>query len=348
MKRRAPAPLKTMLLLCALAPMTLARCGGSANDGGGIGTETGNPPAIDKAALRLEVTPDGVRLVGTPGAVTPGAEVRITNQRTGTSAATTAAANGSVELTISGEPRDVYEITVTRGGREVTITLTTADLPADLSSLSCDALGDALGNVMAATYAEADTSCTVDADCAETSWGGDCYFGCGASVLSGSAVDATAALGEQRIAGLCDEIEARSCGYPEPSCDRPELVLRCEQGQCVARAPGELTCNEQSSAAADRLATMRADTPLECTDDSECGLQRYSLSCVPDCGYEEAIAVRFRSLVDDTLLSIEQRICQPSRAGGCPPPLGPDCPAPDQPTVAVCMQGQCAVRYGEP
>ena len=351
MKRRAPTPLKTILLLCALAPMTLARCGGSASDASDdvlLGTETGNPPVIKKEALHLEVAPGGVRLIGTPGAITPGADVQVTNRRTGETVATSAAADGSVDLTLGGQTNDVYEVTVRRGGQSTTITLTGSDLPSDLSTLSCEALGNALGPVIAATYAEADHSCSVDEDCAERYWGEACYNRCGSEVLASSAVEATSALAEQRIAGLCSEIDARGCRNDAPPCvGASERVLRCEQGQCVGRALEELSCQDlRNYASLRRLEEMRS-ADRSCTSDDECTVARNGVSCFADCGVAEPISIYAVASVDGAVQYIEQTFCAQVDNADCPPqPVPPCAPGGPEPTVA-CVQGQCTLRYVE-
>jgi hypothetical protein len=347
MKLGVRAPL-TMLLLAALAPLTLARCGGSANDGGGLGTETGNPPVIKKEALHLEVAPGGMRLIGAPGAVTPGAEVRITNQRTGASAATNAAANGAVELAISGEASDVYEVTVSRGGQQATVTLTAADLPTDLSTLSCEALGNALGPVIAKTYAEADHSCAVDADCAERYWGEGCYNRCGSEILAASAVEATSALAEQRITGLCGEIEARGCRNDAPSCPPPSPhVLRCEQGQCVGREFDELSCEELSQEASRQRQAAAVAAPRSCAGDDDCALSRNDLSCIDNCGgFSAPVANDARDALESTIAQVEQNLCGQFERDACVVLLLPCVPAAGEPS-ARCEQGQCTVVYLE-
>lgn len=355
MKRRAHAPLTTMLLLCAIAPVTLTRCGGSASDGNGdvlLGTETGNPPVIKKEALHLEVAPGGMRLIGAAGAVTPGAEVRVFNQRTGESAATTAAADGSLELTISGNTSDVFEITVDRGGQTTTIRLTALDLPDDLSTLSCEALGNALSPVIAATYAEADHSCAVDADCAERYWGEGCYNRCGSEILAASAVEATSALAEQRIAGLCGEIDARGCRNDAPSCPGgPVRVLRCEQGLCVGRELGELSCQDlRSYASLRRLdALRRADR--SCSSDDDCTIARNGVRCFADCGVAEPIARTAVESVATAVTYVEDTFCNEVDNAGCPAQLVPPCPPPpESDPVARCVQSECVLVYleGEP
>lgn len=350
MKRRAHAPLKTMLLLCALAPFTLARCGGSANDPGHelLGTETGNPPVIKKEALHLEVAPGGMRLIGAPGAVTPGAEVRVTNQRTGASAATTAAANGSVDLSISGETSDVYEVIVTREGQQASVTLTMADLPSDLSTLSCEALGNALGPVIAATYADADHSCTIDADCAERSWGEGCYNRCGSEILAASAVEATSALAEQRITGLCSEIDARGCpNGPVPCVPSLQHVLRCEQGQCVGRELGELSCEDLSQEASRRRQAAAAKAPRDCNVDDDCALSRFNLSCLDNCGgFASPIASSAYDAVEAEIAQAEALLCGQFERDACVV-LALPCDPPAGEPSARCEQGECTVLYVE-
>lgn len=349
MKHRAHAPLMAMLL-CALAPAALTRCGGSADDPNGnqlLGTETGNPPVIKKAELHLEVAPGGMRLLGNPGAITARAEVRVTNQRTGESATTTAAADGSVEVTFAGDSSDVYEVTVTTASGTTSVTLTAADLPSDLSTLSCEALGNSLAPVIAATYAEADHSCAVDADCAERYWGEGCYNRCGSEILTASAVDATSALAEQRIAGLCGEIEARGCRNDAPPCaPSPERLLRCEQGQCVGRQLGELTCTELSNEASTRRQAAAEGASRSCDVDADCALLQHDLSCLDDCGgFFAPIASSAHDAAKIDIERADEALCGEFERDACQVLALPCDPGSPGTRTPICVQGQCEVRF---
>jgi hypothetical protein len=338
-----------LLLLSALAPATLTQCGGSASDGGGpsqLGTETGNPPVIKKEALHLEVAPGGMRLIGTPGAVTPGAEVRVTNQRTGATAQTLAAADGSLDVLVSGESSDVYEVTVVSDGLETSVTLTAADLPGDLSTLSCNALENSLGSVLRDAFGDADLSCTLESDCAEFGLGqGNCYNRCGTSIASVSGGAEALTEGTQRVAPVCAEIDRRGCLNAAPPCIPPATVtILCEAGRCVGRATSELSCDELTRQAALRRQQEREEDNT-CSVDADCTLVEDPLSCIADCGDPTAIPVVRVGSLESRLQSLEQEFCGQVTSSGCPPPAYPSCELHEGTPVAQCVQGQCSLRY---
>lgn len=78
--------------------------------------------------------------------------------------------------------------------------------------LSCIALENALGDVLAASFESADRSCSVDADCVEAYWGVGCYTRCARSLLSEAGRDSALMLAEQAIAPVCTELETRPYG----------------------------------------------------------------------------------------------------------------------------------------
>jgi hypothetical protein len=350
MKRRAHAPLMTMLLLCALAPAALTRCGGSANDGGGLGTETGNPPLIEKAELHLAVTPEGIRLIGNPGAVTAGATVSVTNQRTGETASVAAASDGSVDMLVVGTASDTYRVTVVSGGRSATITITVADTPRDLATVSCATLLDTINQVASETFDSVDVSCSTNSDCvALDSNAGNCLPTCPYSVpASAQGRDAAVADSSQRTAGACGEIERRDCPFPIPSCEpQAPWAPVCEQGQCVSRALEQLSCSELSDEATRRREQASAAAARNCDVDTDCVLVESRLSCVASCGLTESVSVTDdgSAVIGPQLEQLEQVVCGQYEQAACDPPGQLPCePMAGEPT-ATCEQGSCTVRY---
>ncbi|MET0411012.1 MAG: hypothetical protein ABW217_06935 [Polyangiaceae bacterium] len=351
MKRRAHAPLMTTLLLCALAPMTLARCGGSANDGGGevlLGTETGNPPVIKKEALHLEVAPGGMRLIGTPGAVTPGLEARVTNLRTSETAQTTAAADGSLDVFIAGGSSDEYEVTVGSAGNQSSVTLTAADLPSDLSTLSCNALENTLGNVVGSAFAAADTSCSQDSDCMLSQWGVGCYSDCGDTILSAAGQAGALADAEQRSAPVCNELENRPCERRGPSpCIPPSFGhILCRDGQCIGLETDELSCSEIERVAPERLAAVLELADRTCNTNDDCTLAAIPLTCVATCGFAGvSVSSSESASVEASVAQLEQNLCGPFQQGVCEPVPQLPCEPPAGEPTARCEERRCVTRY---
>jgi hypothetical protein len=123
-----------LFMLGALGPAAALSCGGVAGE---VGTETGNPPVLDKLRLRLEVRDSGVTVIGEAGAVSPGgARVTVRNLTSGEARTVTAAADGSFSARLRGGLEDGYEVTVSSRGED-----TTEGVPSDMGSgmSSCDA-----------------------------------------------------------------------------------------------------------------------------------------------------------------------------------------------------------------
>lgn len=102
----------------------LPACGAQSSDSVDS-TDTGNPPAIDQAALSIVAAEAGSVVVSSdPGGVSPGGvEVTVTNNTAGESASTNAAEDGSFEVTLPGTVEDEYEVTVGSGDDTDTVVL---------------------------------------------------------------------------------------------------------------------------------------------------------------------------------------------------------------------------------
>ncbi|MEY2937091.1 MAG: hypothetical protein RL033_7840, partial [Pseudomonadota bacterium] len=181
MKLTTLARLSTCSLLLGLCPALLGHCGGATNDRE-PGTETGNPPVVDGQKLRLVTNAAGAELIGQPGAVPGGAEVRLDNRSTGESAETTASADGSFRVLVPGAALDTYEVTVTYRGGTVTVPVTAA--PEDLQNRvasaepppSCEQLESSLQERLDLAFTPATRGCTTDSECVIRGWDSDCYY----------------------------------------------------------------------------------------------------------------------------------------------------------------------------
>ena len=75
------------------------------------GTQTGNPPVLDRGRVTLEVSADEVHITGKPGAAAPGgATIEITNLTTGKVIEGTAAADGSFDVRVDGSLDDAFVV----------------------------------------------------------------------------------------------------------------------------------------------------------------------------------------------------------------------------------------------
>lgn len=331
-------------LLLATAPL-LSHCGEAA----GFGTETGNPPQLEQMKLYLEIVPDGIRVVGAPGAVAPpGASVRVTNVSTGASVSVVAGADGSIDVVVPGDGDDEFEVTVTSGGREASerVSFGAVLRRSDLSALSCSALESTVYQAVGDVLRSADVACTVDVDCVFVGHAGAsrCYPSCASSALSRDGADFAASEGERVTGAACAALDACDL-VPPPSCDPPlPLLPLCVAGRCEAVDSTSLACDDFLAAVEARRAQLRARAPKACSVDDDCGLARVPTRCTADCGrIYEGVAVDAVEATESAVRDeIDVTYCEPATAQGC---VIPDCGNEPEPAEAYCDAGTCAVSY---
>jgi hypothetical protein len=333
-------------LLLATAPAPFVHCGGETL----LGTETGNPPFIDSHALYLERTADGVRVVGKPGAVTPGgAQVTITNLSTGERVEALAAEDGSLDVQIAGAPGDEYEVVASSGGQQVTQSLSFTELAGrqNLDGVSCVALEDTLNASLLASYAGADTTCSVDTDCAHAGSSGRprCYNGCGiALVLSVAAEAAASAAAIDLTASVCAALDGCEREPPPPCSGGSDFEIpTCRAGQCQSVNTITAACDSLELATRSRFDALVGASDRTCSEDTDCVAIQPSATCVRTCGNQVSIA---RSAVDALAAriqsEIEEPVCGIISQRGCLTPEPPCAPPP--PAAAACRNGGCVLE----
>lgn len=329
-------------LLLAVTPL-LSHCGEAA----GFGTETGNPPQLEEMKLYLEIVPDGIRVVGAPGAVAPpGAAVRVTNVSTGVSVETAAAADGSLDVVVPGEGGDEFEVTVTSGGREASerVSFGAVLRRTDLSAVSCSGLESTVFQTVGDVLTSADVACSADVDCVFVGHGVRCYPSCASSVVSRDGAVFVSSEGERLTGAVCAALDA--CDrVPPPSCDLPDPLLPlCVAGRCEAVGSTSLACNDLLDAAEARRAQLRARAPKACVADADCGLARVATRCTADCGriYEGVALGAVEATESAVRDEIDVTYCEPAMTQGC---SIPDCGNEPEPAEAYCDAGSCAVSY---
>jgi hypothetical protein len=328
--------------LLGLAPAALVCCGGQTD----LGTETGNPPAIDSLKLYLEQDANGVRVVGAPGAITPaGARVTVRNLSTGESVEASASADGSLDVSIAGAPGDEYEVTVSSGGQEVSQPVSFVEIARrqDLAGVSCQALEATLLQTLSTTYSSADATCAVDADCAYAGWGqGECYYQCGETLLSRSGGAAARASAEQQTAAVCAALD--NCErFPPSSCGggRPFELLECIEGQCRATDPATLSCDDLLIQTSGRYAELLAAADRTCAGDGDCrrvGMSAACLSCVSSVAISQSAALGLQELVR---VEVDQGLCQALSNRACSLPEAGCIDHADY--DALCIAGTCTL-----
>lgn len=113
---RQRSALLTCLLFTGAAQAVLLGCGARTDD---PSTDTGNPPVIAESKLRVVASEKSgeVVVVGSKGAVSPGAEITVTNVKTKQSERTQAASDGSFEVSVGGSVTDEYRVEAELNGK---------------------------------------------------------------------------------------------------------------------------------------------------------------------------------------------------------------------------------------
>jgi hypothetical protein len=338
-------------LFLAVCPALLGHCGGATE-----GTETGNPPVIEQRKIQLIAHPQGVEIVGEAGAVSPGASVRATNQRTGQSVEGNARADGSLSLVVPGTLQDSYQIDVTSSGSALSATAvvqTQSDVSSNtdgeeldppVASVSCETLENLLPDRISNSLAGADHGCARDSDCGYVSWNVGCYQDCGGSALAATAVEAGRAAATQASADVCAELESRCERRPPQPCIPGSTQVECRAGLCQPLNVDSLSCQELSDKVTERRAEVLNGADVSCTQDSDCTAIFVPLSaCAPGCNFNLALEASIADLLPPRLQEVEQTFCPGFEARACPSPPRSPCPAAFADAGAACVAGRCEV-----
>lgn len=331
-------------LLIAVCPPLLGRCGGAAEHS----TETGNPPVVERQKLHVVLHDTGVEVVGDAGAVSPGANVRVTNRNTGETAEAIARTDGSVNIVVPGSPQDEYEVTVSNGSGSQTVQVSaqtggdTADAGGSAPSGTCSALRETLAARVSAGFANVDKTCQRDEECLFTRTDSGCYSSCESVIASSSGAQAARAAVVQDIAPLCSEFDNQLCETPDFACNLGSPVLVCK-GTCSPL--DTLGCDEVPTRSAARVTTLINDAARTCSRDDDCTLAQANLRCVSSCGNVHGVALSALEDLQRRIAETESRYCGAAESMGCPGPVELPCTPPSGTPQATCNAGQCEVAY---
>jgi hypothetical protein len=335
------------LLLAACAPL-LSHCGGDANPV----TETGNPPAIKEQQLHLVLRGTGVEIVGDPGAVSPGALVRVTNRTSGVSAEATALVDGSVTVAVPGSLSDEYEMTVSSGTDSRTVRVAAHPAPSgvsytvtSLTEASCAGLEATLGQLVDAGFSGGAIACQQDSDCAYAGWGVGCYSQCGSTLMAASDVLRVRSAVEQTIGPVCAELASRCSVDPASSCPPPPDAFdaECVQGMCRRLERTSLSCDELAAKAELRAREALDQVSRDCTVDGDCAQVSHSVSCVQDCGNFSYVSSQFVESLNAGVRRAESYFCSQFESNACAVQTPLPCGAR---TISVaCESGKCETKY---
>ncbi|MEY2937092.1 MAG: hypothetical protein RL033_7841 [Pseudomonadota bacterium] len=345
MKLSQLARLSTCSLLLCLCPALLGHCGGTAS--GEHGTETGNPPVVDGQKLRLTLREAGAELNGEPGAVSPGAIVRLENRSTGASTETTAGADGSFQVLVPGTALDTYEVTITYRGGTVTLPVTVAPEDrevAPLDAATCQQLENDVREQLRLAFEPAAQGCSKDSDCQVRYWNVGCYAGCDYSYFAADSPSTAFTTAEQSIAPLCTELQ-RCERQPPPACNAGYVVAECNQGTCQGLNLVDVDCADISSRAASRLADALDTADRSCSVDADCQLVSPELSCAAGCGYPASVTTSAAQTLFGNISDLEGRYCSTFALQSCPVSPEPSCPNLYNlyNVASSCTRGRCEV-----
>ena len=352
---RAPHPpwIRSRCQLWALLLVALfsGACGARAES-----TDTGNPPVVDERQIEIRATPRGVTVEAGAGAVSPGgATVIVTNLDTETTAATTAAADGSFELELEGGPADRYEVEVRLGERSSAVLLGAGGSdPSNSPTLQClDSPSDAPGGatrgpeVCRVLHGEArcrageiadaaDRACASDTDCVKVFARAACTDSCyGSIAVSQSAAASLTNSIIQVNDELCTEFDAHGCNYLPSGC--PPLSpwhAGCVEGTCQA----VFGCERGLEQAAGVVAAAAELLSAGCESDADCSTV-FAPTCSWRCPSEPLFLTTSQLDALETLRDAVEATCQDAIIGeACPEQ---PCTTADPAQQAVCRAGAC-------
>lgn len=325
---------RTWLLVAVLAACTDAH-------GPEHSTQTGNPPALDRGRVTLEVSADQVHIVGEAGAASPGgASIEITNLSTGQVITGTAAADGSFDVRADGSLNDAFVVRAVANGDEsapVYVVRGGAEISGeDDGSLACDQYSGLGRAVLEASAAAADRRCSSADDCKQVFVQAHCVPGCTPVYASNAGASQVMATAEAINAGLCASSKADGCPNQPVQCAAPAPV-GCVAGECVAQ--GEQSCDQLRAEAGTAYSQAIQAAVVGCERDDDCVEVAAGVSCLGGCGWAPAVHQSQQTVFERTVADINAGVCAGFHAGGCRVPTvscGPGLPGPP-----VCEAGQC-------
>lgn len=339
MKHLFAARVLSFFVLALGAPL-LSQCGGEAR----LGTETGNPPRLEQKKLFLLASAQGVELVGEAGAVTPGANVSITNLSTGAGAETVALTDGSVDVFVAGSLDDEYEVTATSPEGTTTSARLTPSASGGgnpLAKLSCEALDQSIRQRVAGVLRSTDRSCSIDSDC--RSWSlTTCGSGfCESWDIRAATVDGLALQIEQEASALCSQ--RNRCDFDVVPCAVGFEVPDCQNGVCqhLDLNLDLRDCESRSNEARSRTQEELEHADRRCSVDSDCLEMNPTVSCAA-CGNPAAVARSAAPGVEQRIQDLDLTFCQTL---ACPASFASCSFVP--PHTVNCNAGQCELVYSQ-
>jgi hypothetical protein len=219
----------SLCLLAAISSCTSTHTPGS--------TETGNPPVIDASKISLVVSMDEARIVGQPGAVTPGgSEVTVTPVGSDMVTIFKSQPDGSFDVPVGMNADTVIEL---RAGEDEskTVYVTTGGASVgtgDGGELSCVQRDQLASQVIVSAIDSADTRCTVDTDCVQVSTSTLCRDTCGEHYFGKNGIAAIEAAVRSADLEFCMGFASAGCMRTIPPCIPPGTgPLKCMDGMCI-------------------------------------------------------------------------------------------------------------------
>jgi hypothetical protein len=232
-----------LVVVVVLAALALCACNVAHNS-----TETGNPPVIDLKKISLVVSADGVRIVGQPGAVTPGgADIEL--QVAGSSEVIRGKSepDGSFDIALDADANAVVEVSATDGDQRsssVRVMRGGASVGGDdAGTLSCMERSQMASQMLGAAVKADASTCQTAADCVQVSNRTVCTDSCGDLLVSTSEVAAVKDAVNSINDGLCASFAADGCNVIALPCVPPiDGPIACIAGKCGIQTAQNVMC----------------------------------------------------------------------------------------------------------
>jgi hypothetical protein len=232
-----------LVVVVVLAALALCACNVAHNS-----TETGNPPVIDLKKISLVVSADGVRIVGQPGAVTPGgADIELEVAGSSEVIRGKSEPDGSFDIALDADPDAVVEVSATDGDKRsssVRVTRGGASVVGgDAGTLSCMERSQLASQMLASAVKPDASTCQRAADCVQVSNRTVCTDSCSDLLVSTSEVAAVKDAVNSINEGLCASFAADGCNVIAQPCV-PTIggLVACIAGKCGMEYPPEVMC----------------------------------------------------------------------------------------------------------
>jgi hypothetical protein len=123
------------------------------------------------------------------------------------------------------------------------------------------------------------------------------------------------------------------------------LLLALALVRCGDDSASAAQCDAWSRQASLGRRTEQDEAGRECSENTDCKVVDYELSCFADCGYPSAVASSSIPGLESAIKALDKANCDRFDAAACPGPIIPPCVAPAGTPSAVCRSGLCTLEF---